>query len=254
VYSEIGILESAATEFTDIESMLIATEKDFGPYSGERYDLLILPPSFPFAGMEKPRLPFITPTVIAGDKSLMSLIAHELAHSWSGNTVTDATWRDLWLNEGFTTYLTYRIMQMVYGDERFAMESVLDRQDLQADVDLLPVNDQILAIDLRGRDPDDVFSIIPYEKGALFLTELEHKVGRDNFDQFLLGYFEAFTFKSITTNEFIDYLEQTLLKDFADKLSKQRIKEWIFEGGISEGAPVSKSDASSFVDQARNDW
>jgi leukotriene-A4 hydrolase len=254
VYSEKGILDAAADEFSDTESMLIATEKAFGPYSWDRYDLLILPPSFPFGGMENPRLSFITPTVIAGDKSLVALIAHELAHSWSGNTVTNATWRDLWLNEGFTTYLTYRIMQMVYGDERFEMEAVLGRQDLQADIDSLPANDQIMAIDLRGRDPDDVFSNIPYEKGALFLRELEHKVGRKNFDQFLLSYFEKFAFKSITTDQFVSYLEQTLLKDHSDKLSIARIEQWIFQPGIPEGAPVPESDAFSIVDQARDTW
>jgi leukotriene A-4 hydrolase/aminopeptidase len=254
VYSEKGILDAAAAEFADTESMLIATEQAFGPYSWDRYDLLILPPSFPFGGMENPRLSFITPTVIAGDKSLVSLIAHELAHSWSGNTVTNATWRDLWLNEGFTTYLTYRIMQMIYGDERFEMEAVLGRQDLQADIDSLPANDQIMAIDLRGRDPDDVFSNIPYEKGALFLRELEHKVGREHFDKFLLGYFEHFSFKSITTDQFVSYLEQTLLKEHSAKLSKQRIEQWIFQPGIPDGAPVPKSDAFSVVDQARDDW
>jgi leukotriene-A4 hydrolase len=254
VYSEKGILDAAAAEFEDTESMLIATEKAFGPYSWERYDLLILPPSFPFGGMENPRLSFITPTVIAGDKSLVALIAHELAHSWSGNTVTNATWRDLWLNEGFTTYLTYRIMQMIYGDERFEMEAVLGRQDLQADIDSLPANDQIMAIDLRGRDPDDVFSNIPYEKGALFLREVEHRVGRENFDQFLLGYFEKFAFKSITTDQFVSYLEQTLLKEYSAKLSKQRIEQWIFQPGIPEGAPVPESDAFSVVDQARANW
>jgi leukotriene A-4 hydrolase/aminopeptidase len=254
VYSEKGILNAAAAEFADTESMLIATEEAFGPYSWDRYDLLILPPSFPFGGMENPRLSFITPTVIAGDKSLVSLIAHELAHSWSGNTVTNATWRDLWLNEGFTTYLTYRIMQMVYGDERFEMEAVLGRQDLQADIDSLSGKDQIMAIDLRGRDPDDVFSNIPYEKGALFLRELELKVGRENFDQFLLNYFEKFAFKSITTDQFISYLEQTLLKNHSDKLSKQRIEAWIFQSGIPEDAPVPESDAFSIVDQARDAW
>jgi leukotriene A-4 hydrolase/aminopeptidase len=254
VYSEKGILDAAADEFSDTESMLIATEKAFGPYSWDRYDLLILPPSFPFGGMENPRLSFITPTVIAGDKSLVSLIAHELAHSWSGNTVTNATWRDLWLNEGFTTYLTYRIMQMVYGDERFEMEAVLGREDLQADIDALPANDQIMAIDLRGRDPDDVFSNIPYEKGALFLRELEHKVGRENFDTFLLGYFEKFAFKSITTDQFVSYLEQTLLKEHSDKLSKQRIQQWIFQPGIPDNAPVPESDAFSVVDVARDAW
>lgn len=254
VYSEASILDAAAAEFEDTESMLIATEKTFGPYSWDRYDLLILPPSFPFGGMENPRLSFITPTVIAGDKSLVSLIAHELAHSWSGNTVTNATWRDLWLNEGFTTYLTYRIMEMVYGEKRYAMEAVLGRQDLQADIDTLPADDQILAIDLRGRDPDDVFSNIPYEKGALFLRELEQKVGRAEFDKFLLAYFKQFNFQSITTDQFVDYLELNLVKQHSDVLSMDRVNEWIHTPGVPEGAPEPQSDAFTVVDQARNDW
>ncbi|GAB2689742.1 M1 family metallopeptidase [Aliiglaciecola aliphaticivorans] len=254
VYAEPSILDAAAKEFEDTESMLEATEKTYGPYSWDRYDLLILPPSFPFGGMENPRLSFITPTVIAGDKSLVSLIAHELAHSWSGNTVTNATWRDLWLNEGFTTYLTYRIMEMIYGTDRYNMEAVLGYQDLEADIAALPDNDEILAIDLRGRNPDDVFSNIPYEKGALFLREIEQKIGRDNFDKFLLEYFNHFAFESITTDQFVNYLDKTLLTTYADVLDKERIQQWIFEPGIPEGAPAPESDAFSKVDTARNAW
>ena len=254
VYAEPELLAPAAAEFEDTESMLELTEKAFGPYQWDRYDLLILPPSFPFGGMENPRLSFITPTVIAGDKSLVALIAHELAHSWSGNTVTNATWRDLWLNEGFTTYLTYRIMEQLYGEDRYNMEAVLGYQSLQADIDALKAKDEILAIDLRGRNPDDVFSDVPYEKGALMLREIEHKVGRENFDAFLMDYFEHFSFQSITTQSFIDYLEETLLKQYPEKLSKQRIKQWIFEPGLPEGAPVPQSDAFSDIDKIRNAW
>jgi len=254
VYAEPSLLDAAAAEFEDTESMLIATEKTYGPYSWDRYDLLILPPSFPFGGMENPRLSFITPTVIAGDKSLVSLIAHELAHSWSGNAVTNATWRDLWLNEGFTTYLTYRIMEIVYGTDRFNMEAVLGYQDLEEDLGSLDANDQILAIDLRGRDPDDVFSNIPYEKGALFLREIEHKIGRDNFDLFLKNYFKEFAFQSITTDQFIDHLKKTLLVDHADQLSIERINQWIFTAGVPEDAPKPESDAFSVVDSVRSGW
>ena len=254
VYAEANILDAAVAEFEDTESMLIGTEKIYGPYNWDRYDLLILPPSFPFGGMENPRLSFITPTVIAGDKSLVSLIAHELAHSWSGNAVTNATWRDLWLNEGFTTYLTYRIMENVYGTDRFNMEAVLGYQDLEEALSTLDKNDQILAIDLRGRDPDDVFSNIPYEKGALFLREIEYKIGRDNFDVFLRDYFEKFAFQSITTDQFLDHLKDTLLIDYADQLDGARIKQWIFESGLP--ATVSKPESSAFstVDRARSQW
>ena len=254
VYAEPALLESAAKEFEDTEAMLEVTEETYGPYQWDRYDLLILPPSFPFGGMENPRLSFITPTVIAGDKSLVSLIAHELAHSWSGNTVTNATWRDLWLNEGFTTYLTYRIMEMIYGHDRFKKEAVLGYQDLENDVAALDENDEILAIDLRGRNPDDVFSNIPYEKGALFLREIEHKIGRENFDAFLMQYFKDFAFKSITTDTFIAYLDDTLLKQYPDKLDANRIHTWIFEPGIPEGAPHPESDAFTKIDDTRSAW
>ena len=254
VYAEPSVVDAAAEEFSDTESMLIATEKRYGPYGWDRYDLLILPPSFPFGGMENPRLSFITPTVIAGDKSLVSLIAHELAHSWSGNTVTNATWRDLWLNEGFTTYLTYRIMEIIYGKDRYNQEAVLGYQSLEENIDTLDKKDQILAIDLRGRDPDDVFSNIPYEKGALFLREIEHTIGRDAFDAFLMQYFKHFAFQSITTDEFISYLQKTLLKQYPEKLSIDRINQWIFEPGIPEGAPKPSSNAFELVDKARSQW
>ena len=254
VYSEPAYLEAATAEFADTEAMLEVTEARYGEYQWGRYDLLILPPSFPFGGMENPRLSFITPTVIAGDKSLVALIAHELAHSWSGNSTSNATWRDLWLNEGFTTYLTYRIMEIVYGTDRFKMEAVLGYQDLMADIAELDERDQILAIDLSGRDPDKVFSNIPYEKGALFLRELETKVGRENFDQFLLDYFEKFAFKSITTDEFVEHLQKTLLVDYADDLSPARIQQWIFEPGIPAGAPIPRSSAFSDIDSLRFAW
>ena len=254
VYAEAELLDAAAKEFEDTESMLEATEDMYGPYRWDRYDLLILPPSFPFGGMENPRLSFITPTVIAGDKSLVALIAHELAHSWSGNLVTNASWRDLWLNEGFTTYLTNRIMQNIYGDERYKMEMALGYDDLQADLAARPDMDEIMAIDLRGRDPDEVFSNIPYEKGSLFLYELEQKVGRENFDQFLLDYFNKFSFQSITTEDFVKYLNETLLKQYPDKLDAARIQEWIFEPGIPEGAPHPQSDAFTKLDPVRQQW
>ena len=254
VYAEPELLEAAAKEFEDTESMLEATEENFGPYRWDRYDLLILPPSFPFGGMENPRLSFITPTVIAGDKSLVALIAHELAHSWSGNLVTNASWRDLWLNEGFTTYLTNRIMQLVYGDDRYNMEMALGYDDLQADLDDREDKDEIMAIDLRGRDPDEVFSNIPYEKGSLFLYELEQKVGRENFDKFLMDYFNHFAFQSITTEDFVAYLQKTLLKQYPDKLDEARINQWIFEPGVPEGAPHPQSDAFTKLDPVREQW
>ncbi len=254
VYAERELLDAAAAEFADTEAMLEITEDVYGPYRWDRYDLLILPPSFPFGGMENPRLSFITPTVIAGDKSLVSLIAHELAHSWSGNLVSNATWRDLWLNEGFTTYLTKRIMQFVYGDDRYDMEMALDYANLQTALADLDDRDEILAIDVRGRDPDDVFSNIPYLKASLFLYEMEQKIGRADFDRFLLDYFNEFSFQSITTEDFLAYLERTLLKTHAESLDVDRIHEWIFKPGIPDGAPHPQSDAFTRLDPVRQSW
>ena len=254
VYAEDEILEAAAAEFADTEAMLETTEETFGPYRWDRYDLLILPPAFPIGGMENPRLSFITPTVIAGDKSLVALIAHELAHSWSGNLVTNASWRDLWLNEGFTTYLTNRIMQAAFGDERYNMEMALGYAELEDELPDLDDRDQPLAVDLRGRDPDEVFTSIAYEKGSLFLYELELAVGREAFDRFLLGYFNEFAFKSISTEQFLDYVERTLVADHAESVSMARVKQWVFEPGLPDGAPVPKSDAFVPVENARQDW
>jgi aminopeptidase N len=254
VYAEDEILEAAAAEFADTEAMLERTEETFGPYRWDRYDLLILPPAFPIGGMENPRLSFITPTVIAGDKSLVALIAHELAHSWSGNLVTNASWRDLWLNEGFTTYLTNRIMQAVFGDERYSMEMALGYAELKDELPDLDDRNQALAVDLRGRDPDEVFTSIAYEKGSLFLYELELAVGREAFDRFLLDYFNAFAFRSVSTEEFLDHIERTLVADHPESVNMERIRQWIFEPGLPEGAPVPRSAAFTSVDEARQGW
>ncbi|MEE9125517.1 MAG: M1 family aminopeptidase/hydrolase, partial [Planctomycetota bacterium] len=169
VHAEPAVVESAAVELADMGRMLQACEKAFGPYRWGRYDVLILPPAFPFGGMENPTLTFATPTILAGDKSLVALIAHELAHSWSGNLVTNATWRDFWLNEGFTVYLEQRIMEIVYGRERAKMEILLGLRGLEEELKRLPPRDQVLHVDLTNRDPDAGMTLVPYQKGAAFL-------------------------------------------------------------------------------------
>lgn len=254
VYAEPYILEASAKEFEDTEKMIQVTEKLYGPYRWGRYDILMLPPSFPFGGMENPRLSFITPTVVAGDKSLVALIAHELAHSWSGNLVTNATWRDLWLNEGLTTYLTYRIMEEVFGKPREQQEAVLGYQDIHNAIASLEEFATVLNVELGERDPDSVFSDIPYEKGALFLRELEYKVGRDNFDAFLRSYFDHFAFQSITTADFKAYLKKHLVDRHPGKLDWARIEAWIHQPGLPEGHPVPKSDAFEQVAEIRGHW
>jgi leukotriene A-4 hydrolase/aminopeptidase len=254
VYTEPAMMEKAAHELEDTEKMVVATEKLYGPYRWGRYDILVLPPSFPIGGMENPRLTFATPTILAGDKSLVSLIAHELAHSWSGNLVTNATWRDFWLNEGFTTYLERRIVEAIYGRPREEMEAALGRQTLEKEIAELKDSDEILHIDLTGRDPDDGFTELPYEKGALFLRHLEETFGRERFDQFLKGYFDHFAFQSITTADFLAYLKKNLLDSNPQLAAKVPVDEWIYKPGLPASAPTPQSDAFAKVEAQAKGW
>ena len=253
VYTEPSMIEKSAFELADTEKMVTATEKLFGAYRWGRYDLLVLPPSFPFGGMENPMLTFATPTILAGDKSLVSLVAHELAHSWSGNLVTNATWRDFWLNEGFTTYLERRIIEELYGKARREMEATLGRRTLEEEITAFDDRDEILHVDLKGRDPDEGFTQVPYEKGALFLRYLEETVGRAKFDKFVRGYFDRYAFQSITTETFVDYLNKNLLAQ-NPKVSATNVELWIERAGLPINAPQPKSDAFDKVETQVNAW
>jgi hypothetical protein len=235
--------------------MITTTESLYGPYRWGRYDLLVLPPSFPFGGMENPRLTFATPTVIAGDKSLVSLVAHELAHSWSGNLVTNATWHDFWLNEGFTTYLERRIVEALYGKHVADMQAAIGVSDLAESRKTLDVaGDRTLLPDLTGRDPDDAFSNVPYEQGRLFLVFLESKFGRAAFDAFLRKWFDEHAFQSATTEEFLAFLKANLLDTKPGAVTDAQIQEWLHTEGIPTFAVLPMSDAFAKVEQARDEW
>jgi aminopeptidase N len=243
IYAEPEVLERAAWEFADVGKMLKAAEELYGPYRWGRYDLLVLPPSFPFGGMENPCLTFATPTILAGDRSLVSLVAHELAHSWSGNLVTNASWDDFWLNEGFTVYFERRIMEALEGKEYADMLAVIGWGDLQNTLsDLGPDSpDTRLKLDMKGRDADDGMTDIAYEKGYRLLCLLEEKVGRKDWDAFLRKYFDDHAFSSITTEEFLEYFEDNLLKKKNIKADDLKLNSWIYKPGLPEGteAPVS---------------
>jgi leukotriene-A4 hydrolase len=253
VYAEASVLASALREFADTEKLVDTVESLYGPYRWGRYELLILPPSFPLGGMENPIVTFATPTVIAGDKSLVSLISHELAHSWSGNLVTNATWRDFWLNEGFTTYIENRIQEAFYGREQALMEQVLDRRELERELEEFEKRDQILHVDLAGRDPDEGCTRVPYIKGALLLRQMEQVFGRPAFDRFLTSYFEHFAFRSITTAEALDYIRRELLDRYPDESRAIPLDEWVFEPGLPSSAPRARSEALEKVAEGPNE-
>ncbi|MCK0157897.1 M1 family metallopeptidase [Cellulophaga sp. F20128] len=248
VYAEKSMIDKVQAEFSDMEKMVVAAENLYGAYSWEQFDVIVLPPSFPFGGMENPRLTFATPTVIAGDKSLTSLVAHELAHSWSGNLVTNATWNDFWLNEGFTVYFEIRIMEALYGKERANMLALIGRQDLDEELESLKEtpNDTKLKLDLKGRSPDDGMNSIAYDKGYLFLRTLEEKVGREKMDAFLKSYFKKNAFSTTNTEDFITYLNTNLLEKNSITFNTD---EWIYQPGVPSNAAIIQSNAFSTVEK-----
>jgi aminopeptidase N len=247
VYATPDIIQSAAKELEDLEKMILAAEKLYGPYQWERYDVLILPAAFPFGGMENPMLTFATPTILAGDKSLVSLIAHELAHSWSGNLVTNETWNDFWLNEGFTVYFEFRIMEELYGYEVSEMLAALAVQDLYSTIEELHPDDTRLKLKLDDRDPDDGMNDIAYNKGYWFLRTIEERVGREKFDRFLKNYFTQNAFKTMNTERFIEIIRTQLL----DPGNYRYIgpDEWIYEAGVPKNAYPINSERIEKVDQ-----
>jgi leukotriene-A4 hydrolase len=250
VWTEQATLKPAAAELADTEKMIDAAEGLYGPYLWQRYDMLVLPPSFPFGGMENPNLTFLTPTFIAGDKSLVSLIAHELAHSWSGNLATNATWADFWLNEGMTTYATTRIVEAIYGPKAAAQQIALGVDSLNEEMKALPAADTRLHIDLKGRNPDDGLTEVAYEKGAAFLRTIESIVGRDRFDIWLKGWFERHRFQPVTSAIFLADLRQHLIKGDKSLEQKLMLDQWVYQPGLPSNMVKPDPQAFADVDQA----
>jgi leukotriene-A4 hydrolase len=252
VYAESSVVGKAAHEFEDTEQMIATAEKLYGPYRWGRYDILVLSPSFPYGGMENPDMTFATPTVLVGDKSLVSLVAHELAHSWSGNLVTAASWRDIWLNEGVTTYVQGRITEALYGKGLADEEALLSARALQKEIGAMPANSQKLAPDPRGIDADDSLSDVAYDKGSWFLRTLEQRFGRATFDNYLKGYFNHFAFQSITTEQMLDYMKPNLIEKYPGKMSWTEVQNWVYGTGIPKDAPLPDSPHFDTIDQERS--
>lgn len=252
VYAEPAMLEKSVWELISMQSMIDSAETLYGPYAWGRYDVVILPPSFPFGGMENPRLTFATPTIIAGDRSLVALIAHELAHSWSGNLVTNETWNDFWLNEGFTVYFEQRIMEKIFGKPYEEMLTKLGMGDLERTLEELEAEgkeaDTHLYLDLDGRDPDDGLTDVAYEKGRFFLQTVESIVGRERFDVFLKKYFTENRFKTMDTEGFISYLNTHLLS--IEEQNELHANEWIYGPGLPDNAPTPYSTELDRVETA----
>jgi leukotriene-A4 hydrolase len=254
VYAEPSVVDKAAHEFEDTEKMIATAEQLYGPYRWGRYDILVLPPSFPYGGMENPNMTFATPTVLVGDKSLVSLVSHELAHSWSGNLVTAAAWRDIWLNEGVTTYVQGRITEALYGKTLADEEALLSAHGLRNEVATLPPNAQKLAPDPRGIGADDALSDVAYSKGSWFLRTLELRFGRDTFDRYLKSYFDHFAFQSITTEQMLDFMKPNLIDKYPGKMSWDEVKAWVYDSGIPKHAPLPQSPRFAEIDRERSDF
>lgn len=230
VWAEPAVVDAAAHEFGEVEQMIRAAEALFGPYDWDRFDILTMPPSFPYGGMENPRLTFLTPSVIAGDRSLVRIVAHELAHSWSGNLVTNANAEHFWLNEGFTVYAERRILEALYGPDVAALNAALGRRVLDESLARFASRPALtrLRTNLWGVDPDDAYSQVPYQKGYFFLTELERATGRPAFDAWLKSYLATFRFQAITTDDFLAHFERA----FPGTLAAVGATQWIDGEGM----------------------
>lgn len=230
VYAEPAILDKAYTELEDLGEMVDIAENLYGEYKWDRFDVLFLPSGFPMGGMENPRLTFATPTILAGDKSLLNLIAHELAHSWSGNLVTGASWGDIWLNEGFTVYIERRITEAQHGADYTAM--LWDLAETKVDMAIEKAGatskDTWLKLDLKDRDPELAFTRIAYDKGAAMLLLIEQTVGRENMDAFLVKYFKDHAFESMDTKRFLTYLDENLLSQNEEWKETIRVEDWVY--------------------------
>ena len=252
VWTEPAMLDRAAAELADTEKMVAAAEELYGPYRWGRYDLLVLPPAFPYGGMENPTLTFLTPTFIAGDKSLVGLVAHELAHSWSGNLVTNATWADSWLNEGFTSYFENRIMEAIYGPKRAAQEAALSFDDMEEAFAEEGRNAPITRLNLAAKEavPDGGTSGIIYDKGAVFLRTLETIIGRDRWDAYLRSYFDRHAFQPMTSALFLADLREHLVKGNKALEARLQLDNWVYQPGLPSNAARPDPAAFAEVDKA----
>ncbi|XP_054083088.1 leukotriene A-4 hydrolase isoform X1 [Zeugodacus cucurbitae] len=237
VWAEAGIVDAAAEEFSETDKMLKTASDICGPYVWKQYDLLVMPPSFPFGGMENPCLTFVTPTVLAGDKSLADVVAHEIAHSWTGNLVTNKNFEHFWLNEGFTVFVETKIVGRLQGTKERDFHMLRNLTELKECIRTQLANSPELTklvVDLSNCGPDDAFSSVPYNKGSTFLRYIEDLLGGPEvFEPFLRSYLQKYAYKSVVTDDFksalYDYFIDT---DKKDKLSEIDWDLWLNNEGM----------------------
>lgn len=256
IYAESDMLPKAVWEFNDLPKMIASAEELYGPYRWGKYDVLVLPPAFPFGGMENPRLTFATPTIITGDRSLTALLAHELAHSWSGNLVSNETWNDFWLNEGFTMYFENRIMEKIYGKEYADMLEFNGFKEMQAELHTMGDSspDTRLKLDLKDKDPDEAVNAVAYEKGRFFLRCIEDNVGRKNWDNFLTNYFNENAFHAMNTENFMRILQEKLVPENSNAWNKIQADKWLYQPGIPSNCPRVQPTSFLLIDSLENGW
>ena len=237
VWAEPEMLDRAAAELTDTEAMIDAAEDLYGEYRWGRYDMIVLPPAFPYGGMENPVMNFLTPTFIAGDRSNTGLVAHELAHSWSGNLVTYASWRDGWLNEGVTSYIESRISEEVFGETRANQEYALSFAALEEMVEEEGPGNPVTAMRTpEGTSPFDTAGEAIYDKGTVFLRTMESIIGRERFDSWLRGWFDRHAFEPATSEMFLADLRENLIQGDEDLEDRLMLDRWVYGTGIPENA------------------
>ncbi|MDG6078867.1 M1 family peptidase [Erythrobacter litoralis] len=244
VWAEPSVLPRAAQEVGDTEQLVAAAEKLYGPYRWGRYDMIVLPPSFPYGGMENPVMTFLTPTFIAGDRSNNGLVAHELAHSWSGNLVTNAVWGDGWLNEGVTSYFENRIVEAVYGKKRAEQEASLAFANIQETLDEVGADAPGTALHNDG-EGELVGSAIAYDKGHYFMRTVEGIVGRERFDAWLRQWFDNHAFEPATSQMLYDDMMANLVRS-PEEAERLMLREWIFEPGLPSN--VKRPDPAAFAE------
>lgn len=252
VWTEPSMLDAAAAELADTEKMVEAAEALYGPYRWGRYDMIVLPPSFPYGGMENPVMTFLTPTFIAGDRSLTGLVAHELAHSWSGNLVTNANWADSWINEGVTSYFENRILEVLYGARRASQEAALSFAEIEKALAEEGTDAPITALHLPEAQavPDGGNSGIIYDKGAAFMRTVETIVGRERFDAWLRQWFDNHAFQPATSAMILADMRANLVRGDADLERRLMLDEWVYKPGLPENVVRPPASAFAEVDAA----